>query len=433
MGMTTAFHGPGWHEIARTRVGDVCVRLLFAVFIGLSGAMAAGGATWPLLWFVAAAATQGLSLLITEPMRRDPHFRVSRRRELAFYLSVGLSAVTFAASGALFWFAEGRGWRMFAVMLLAGGAVNVALKPGLTARMLWIGCAPFLILLQALPLISLFIVPAAQRGVMCVAAFAAALFGAHLVMAARRSIADSRRLHLALQRARRERRRAAAARTEKDDFLGLMSHELRTPLNGVLGMAQAMGVEPLTPEQRDRLEVIRDSGEILRVLLNGVLGATDVEAATRDDIPPAPIADPGWTERRLRVLAAEDNPTNQLVLRTLLGQAGIEAHVVDDGAAAVEAWRTAHWDVLLMDIRMPGVDGLAATRAIRAAEATEGRARTPIIAVSAEGSANQMADYRAAGMDSFVPKPIQFAQLAAAIAAAVAAGAPQSDRGTARG
>lgn len=437
MGMTSAFHGPGWHEIARTRVRDVGVALLFAAFIALSGVLAAGGGAWPFLWFVAAVATQGLSLLVTEPMRRDPHFQVSARRETIFFLTVALGAVTFAASGALFWLAEGRGWRMFAVMLLAGGAVNVALKPGLTTRMLWLGCAPFLILLQALPLLSLFFVPVAQRGVMGVATAAAALFGGHLVLAARRSIANSRRLAVALQRARRERRRADAAHAEKNDFLGLMSHELRTPLNGVLGMAQAMGVEPLTPEQRDRLEVIRDSGEILRVLLNDVLGVSDIEAAAPGDPEPAPepapVAGPGWSEHRLRVLAAEDNLTNQLVLRTLLDQAGIEVHVVDDGAAAVEAWRTAHWDVLLMDIRMPGMDGLAATRVIRAAEAAEGRPRTPIIAVSAEASVHQAADYRAAGMDSFVPKPIQFAQLAAAIAAALGASGMRSGHGAAHG
>jgi CheY-like chemotaxis protein len=296
-----------------------------------------------------------------------------------------------------------------------------------------IGCAPFMTLLLALPLTSLFIAPASERGGMGMAALAAALFVVHLVSAVRRSVASSRRLEAALKRARRERRRAEAARTEKKDFMGLMSHELRTPLNGVLGMAQAMQIEPLTPEQRDRLEVIRNSGEILRTLLNDVLEAPDFEAGAADESAQPPPVEPGWAEQRLRVLAAEDNPTNQLVLRTLLSQAGIEVHVVGDGEAAVEAWRTAHWDLVLMDIRMPIMDGLAATRAIRAAEAATGRRRTPIIAVSAEATTRAASDSLVAGMDCFVPKPIHFGQLATAMAGAIAAAAAQDDRGTAQG
>jgi CheY-like chemotaxis protein len=269
---------------------------------------------------------------------------------------------------------------------------------------------------------------------MGMAALAAALFVVHLVSAVRRSVLSSRRLEAALKRARRERRRAEAARNERKDFMGLMSHELRTPLNGVLGMAQAMQIEPLTPEQRDRLEVIRNSGEILRTLLNDVLEAPDFEGADADEFaPPPPPVELDWAEQRLRVLAAEDNPTNQLVLRTLLGQAGIEVHVVGDGEAAVEAWRTAHWDLVLMDIRMPVMDGLEATRAIRAAEATTGRRRTPIIAVSAEATTRAASDSLAAGIDCFVPKPIHFGQLATAMAGAIEAAAAQDDRGAARG
>jgi CheY-like chemotaxis protein len=129
--------------------------------------------------------------------------------------------------------------------------------------------------------------------------------------------------------------------------------------------------------------------------------------------------DPSPDRERLCVLAAEDNPTNQLVLRTLLEQVGVAVHIVADGQQAVAAWRQGAWDLVLMDIQMPVMDGLAATRAIRAAEAEEGRARTPIVAVTANAVAEQAAEYMAAGMDGLAPKPIQLRQLLAVIEAAV--------------
>jgi CheY-like chemotaxis protein len=159
----------------------------------------------------------------------------------------------------------------------------------------------------------------------------------------------------------------------------------------------------------------------------------DTEAGGSDGSAPEDPYGRSLGEQRLRVLAAEDNPTNQLVLRTLLRQAGVEVHVVGDGAAAVEAWRAAHWDVVLMDIRMPVMDGLAATRAIRAAEAATGRRRTPIIAVSAETTTRAASDSLAAGIDCFVPKPIHFAQLATAMAASIEAAAGRDDLGAAFG
>ena len=115
------------------------------------------------------------------------------------------------------------------------------------------------------------------------------------------------------------------------------------------------------------------------------------------------------------MLAAEDNDTNQLVLKTLLGQAGIVPTLVENGRQALEAWERQDWDVILMDIQMPIMDGIAATLAIRQREAETGRARTPIIAVTANAMTHQVAEYEAAGMDSMVPKPIDIAALFAAM------------------
>ena len=124
--------------------------------------------------------------------------------------------------------------------------------------------------------------------------------------------------------------------------------------------------------------------------------------------------------RALRVLAAEDNSMNQLVLKTLLAQIGVEPTLVADGRAAVAAWEREPWDLILMDVQMPEMDGPTATSIIRTREATEGRARTPIIALTANAMDHQVAEYRAAGMDDFVAKPIEAGRLYEAVMAAAA-------------
>ncbi|MGA0606257.1 ATP-binding protein [Phenylobacterium sp. VNQ135] len=140
-----------------------------------------------------------------------------------------------------------------------------------------------------------------------------------------------------------------------------------------------------------------------------------------DESAPAP-APPAHAEPEglsLRVLAAEDNAVNQLVLKTLLHQLGVDPHIVEDGKAALEAWETGDWDAILMDVQMPEMDGVTATARIRAREAATGRRRTPIIALTANAMSHQVQSYQAAGMDGFVAKPVQVADLYAALQAAL--------------
>ena len=120
-------------------------------------------------------------------------------------------------------------------------------------------------------------------------------------------------------------------------------------------------------------------------------------------------------EIALRVLAAEDNAVNQLVLKTLLHQMGVDPTVVENGKEAVAAWEEGDWDVILMDIQMPVMDGLTATAAIRNLEADTGRPRTPIVALTANAMSHQVEQYIIAGMDGHVAKPIQAAELFAAL------------------
>jgi CheY-like chemotaxis protein len=94
------------------------------------------------------------------------------------------------------------------------------------------------------------------------------------------------------------------------------------------------------------------------------------------------------------------------VLKALLAQFGIEPIVVENGALAIEAWANGDFDIILMDVQMPEMDGMEATRAIRREEARTGRARTPIIALTANAMSHQVAEYAEVGMDAHVPKPI---------------------------
>ena len=402
------------------------------------------------------------------------------------------------------------------------------------------------------------------------------------MIGALQNITERKQAEKALIAAKEE---AESATRAKSAFLATMSHEIRTPLNGVLGMAQAMALGELDREQRQRLDVIRQSGESLLAILNDVLDLSKVEAGKlvlertefdleetargalsafaataqakglslelkvqptargvylgdtvrvrqilynlisnglkfteaggvrvalsrrggalrlkvadtgiglapeklgrlfrkfeqadasttrryggtglglaicRDlaelmggsirvestpgqgatftvDLPLERVSDaPAWTAPAssepagagdeqgppIRVLAAEDNGMNQLVLRTLLAQIGIEPTIVGNGRDAVDLWAKEPWDLILMDVQMPEVDGPTATGMIRARERAAGLARTPIIALTANAMAHQVAEYAQAGMDDFVAKPIEAARLFAAIDAAFAA------------
>jgi signal transduction histidine kinase/ActR/RegA family two-component response regulator len=135
-----------------------------------------------------------------------------------------------------------------------------------------------------------------------------------------------------------------------------------------------------------------------------------------DTPPDAPPILERSVASELRILAADDNEVNRLVLRTLLEQLGVEAELVEDGAEAVEAWNRQDWDIILMDVQMPNMDGIAATQAIRQAELATGRQRTPIIGLTANTMSHQVAEYLAAGMDDHVGKPFDIARLFQTIA-----------------
>jgi signal transduction histidine kinase/ActR/RegA family two-component response regulator len=383
-------------------------------------------------------------------------------------------------------------------------------------------------------------------------------------------MAEHAKLKLSLIASRQE---AEAANQAKSTFLATISHEIRTPLNGVLGMAQVIAMDDLSDAQRERVSIVRQSGEALLAILNDVLDFSKIEAGkltletiefdlldlistsaksyeslslekgltlnfefsgiegiylgdpTRirqiiynlisnamkftqqgsisitanyhDDVLNLSVIDTGMgipseklktlfakftqvdasTTRKfggtglglsicreltdlmggsltvesvegegstfrlrlplprvsesasstavsaaptelsseVRILAAEDNPTNQMVLKTLLQFVGVEVSIVENGKEAVEAWASQDWDVILMDVQMPVMDGPTATREIRRRERLEHRPRTPIIALTANTMSHQTAEYIECGMDDHVAKPIDAEALFEAI------------------
>ncbi|WP_282607332.1 ATP-binding protein [Pelagibius sp. Alg239-R121] len=117
---------------------------------------------------------------------------------------------------------------------------------------------------------------------------------------------------------------------------------------------------------------------------------------------------------KLKILIAEDNTVNQLVARTMLTKVGHEVEVVNNGAEAVAAVQEAVFDLVLMDIQMPEMDGPTATMEIR--KLAPPLSETPIVALTANAMAGHREEYLAAGMNDYVTKPIDPRQLFAALA-----------------
>ena len=139
------------------------------------------------------------------------------------------------------------------------------------------------------------------------------------------------------------------------------------------------------------------------------IGAPPAEAAAaapQVEAGDAPLAG-------LKILVVDDNRTNRLVGLKSLEALGAEAETAESGEAAIAAAARGGYDLILMDVNMPGMDGMEATRRIRALEGDQ--AQVPIVALTADVMTHHQAAYHAAGMNGFVPKPFSPGQLLAEI------------------
>ena len=156
-------------------------------------------------------------------------------------------------------------------------------------------------------------------------------------------------------------------------------------------------------------------------LMSSAGGSMPAEADEQAEGRARPLAGVG-----LSILVAEDNDINALLARALLAKLGHRPTIASSGEAAIESWQAAQaagtpYDLVLMDVHMPGIDGFQATARIRAAEAERGSARTRIIALTANASAEDREACLAAGMDGFVTKPLDREKLAEMLSESTAA------------
>jgi PAS domain S-box-containing protein len=160
-------------------------------------------------------------------------------------------------------------------------------------------------------------------------------------------------------------------------------------------LAEAMG---------GSLTAVGDPGEGAIFTLTLALPRAEASLAPHpaSDERGGPAADIG----AMRVLLAEDHPTNRRLVEMILGAAGVDLTCVENGVEAVEAALAQDFDLILMDMQMPRLDGLSATREIRAAEARSGRTPTPIFSLTANAMPEHIAASKDAGADGHLSKPI---------------------------
>jgi signal transduction histidine kinase/CheY-like chemotaxis protein len=148
------------------------------------------------------------------------------------------------------------------------------------------------------------------------------------------------------------------------------------------------------------------------------------------EAPATPVANDADVCSGARVLIAEDHPTNQRVARLILEAAGVEITLVENGALALEAVKSGGFDAVLMDMQMPVMDGLTATREIRRFEAEHARPRTPVVMLTANALDEHVAASREAGADRHVSKPLRPDTLLEALSAEILAARAEAEATT---
>ena len=229
--------------------------------------------------------------------------------------------------------------------------------------------------------------------------------------------AAARQIEASGGRAVRAESLAEAVRWTSEGDVILVDHLLAgEPLTSPPGRA---AVIMLRPEERARIAPYRAAGfdgyliKPLRraSLVERVLAAGNPHATDDDRIAPRrPTAGPP-SAGGVRLLLAEDNPINAMLARTLLRREGAEVEHVETGEAALQALAAGSYDIVLMDVRMPGMGGLAATRTLRARGIN-----VPVVALTANAFEDDRRACLEAGMDDFLVKPLSPEALRAALA-----------------
>lgn len=175
----------------------------------------------------------------------------------------------------------------------------------------------------------------------------------------------------------------------------------------------------LPATDRVQLLVEQMGGQIVSsadpVRLSFPAGAADVRAPVAA-VQRVPARGNGQFEH-LRLLIADDSPTNRLVIQEMLADTGAEVTSVGDGQQVVDVWHQQDFDMMLLDIAMPVMDGLSALKTIRAEEEARGLSHVPAIAVTAHAMSHQVAEYIMGGFDTHLSKPFRRRELLDTISA----------------
>jgi CheY-like chemotaxis protein len=146
-------------------------------------------------------------------------------------------------------------------------------------------------------------------------------------------------------------------------------------------------------------------GQGTKVTIHLPLAVAASPSAKPDE--PSTEAAPMGSVPRLNVLAADDNKTNQMILGLMLGQFGAKVTMVNDGPQALAHFDMRRYDLLVLDISMPEMDGITLLSKIRARETAAALPRTPAIAFTANAMSHQIEAYKAAGFDACLTKPLR--------------------------
>ncbi|WP_417625386.1 ATP-binding protein [Paremcibacter congregatus] len=205
---------------------------------------------------------------------------------------------------------------------------------------------------------------------------------------------------------------AAISGTHGGTGLGLaICRELAALMNGEIEAKSTPGLGSefsltIPLERSGHKETIQPACDIAPVLL--APSEPEPQKQAEKAKPTAQLVTQAGKEK-LRVLLAEDQPVNQKLMRAVMEQLGHELTIANNGVEAVEAVRADRFDIILMDIQMPELDGILTTKVIRAAD--ESWNNIPIVAVTAHAMDSHKETYLAAGMDGFVSKPFRMDKL----------------------